>query len=265
MDQDDEHPDDEGSGAPAPHMSWDEAAALVPREKDGVKLSKNAWKREVRKLMYETKKARRPKKVVAEEAPLGAEPRESKKPKKEARDLTLVLDCSYDELMSDKEITSLAGQIKEVYSKCNRLEKPARFVVYGTHVARLKAALDKHPWQRWSNFEPRDGSFWDPAHNWDKEKVFVLSSEADSVLQDVPEGSVIVIGGIIDKNRHKGVVHRKAIENGFRTFRLPLEENADVRLKVLTCNSCAGIVMDFVESGDWKESVSKNVPKRKLN
>lgn len=72
----------------------------------------------------------------------------------------------------------------------------------------------------------------------EKLKTFVyLTADSDNVLDTLDAQCVYIIGGLVDRNRFKGLTRRRAEEWGISTARLPIEDH--IRLagcKVLTVN-----------------------------
>lgn len=74
-------------------------------------------------------------------------------------------------------------------------------------------------------------------------QLVYLSADADEELSTLSEHEVYIIGGIVDRNRHKNLCQNKAEELGIRTARLPIGtfiDNLPTR-KVLTVNQVCGI------------------------
>lgn len=100
-------------------FGFDDIAKLVSRvDASGKELSKNEWKRQVRKkqgeLRKEAKKRERPPAPAPPPAMEGVSKRSKKEgEEKQERNVQLVFDCAWEELMTDKEVLSLAGQIKD--------------------------------------------------------------------------------------------------------------------------------------------------------
>lgn len=76
----------------------------------------------------------------------------------------------------------------------------------------------------------------------------------------LPEEANIVIGGLVDRNRHKGVTHARQKEKGVPTYRLPLDQVVLKSAKVLTCNQVVQMLCCYLENGTWDTNV---IPKRK--
>ncbi len=243
-------------------LSFDEAAQQVPRGT----LSKNEWKRQVKQVIALSKKeARRGKRERAEEravqvvtAAAGSEKKKATKEEaKEERDVRIVLDCSWDHLMTDKEVVSLSQQVRECYSANRAMARPCKLVVAAPRDSKIRRLLDAHHAHRnWQHFAIVDGRYEEAGFP----DCRYLSSDGEQVLEAVPEGATIVVGGLVDRNRHKGVTAAAAAEKKVPCFRLPPE--AVTSKKPLTTNQVVALVCRFVESGSWATAGAKVVPKR---
>jgi tRNA (guanine9-N1)-methyltransferase len=92
-----------------------------------------------------------------------------------------------------------------------------------------------------------------------------LTADSERELREIEAGKTYVIGGFIDRNRHKGLTLRKARELGVEHARLPIGEFLETRgAPVLTVNQTADVLTSFLERGDWGEAIEAVVPARKV-
>ncbi|KAF2170683.1 hypothetical protein M409DRAFT_51684 [Zasmidium cellare ATCC 36951] len=260
-------------------------------------------KRDERKVVRKEKAvARRERKKAAKqeaeakgEAP--AEPQRQLQTHAVQLPVTIVIDCDFDDLMRDNERISLAAQITRCYSD-NRKSLFRAHIVYCSFGGKLKerfdTVLDKN-YQSFRGVRALDSDFVETAEKakeWmsaaeggklagvfskyaelDDEKreklkaegeVVYLSSEADEDLTELKPYSTYIIGGLVDKNREKGVCHRRATNRGIRTARLPIGQYMEMQSrKVLATNHVNEIMIKWLECGDWGEAFMKVIPKRK--
>ncbi|OBT49151.1 hypothetical protein VE00_00143 [Pseudogymnoascus sp. WSF 3629] len=95
-------------------------------------------------------------------------------------------------------------------------------------------------------------------------QIVYLSSDSEHTLDSLSPYTTYVIGGIVDKNRHKGLCHRRANELGIPTAKLPIGEYMQMQSRtVLTTNHVVEIMANWLETGDWGEAFLKAIPKRK--
>lgn len=102
-------------------------------------------------------------------------------------------------------------------------------------------------------------------------EVVYLTSDSPNTLSRLSPHSTYVIGGIVDKNRHKGICYKLATEAavanpaaGIKTAKLPIGEYLAMESrKVLTTNHVNEIMLKWLELGDWGEAFMAVIPKRK--
>jgi len=89
-----------------------------------------------------------------------------------------------------------------------------------------------------------------------RDKVVYLTHDAEEVVWEFKAGVVYVVGGLVDRNRHKGVTASKAAKLGLHVARLPLEETFEAdtqgdikegvgmrrKARVLTTNKCVDLL-----------------------
>jgi len=91
-----------------------------------------------------------------------------------------------------------------------------------------------------------------------------LSSDSDETLAELKPYSTYIVGGLVDKNREKGICHKRAVQEGVRTARLPIGDYMDMASrKVLATNHVNEIMLRWLECGNWGEAFMKVIPKRK--
>lgn len=95
-------------------------------------------------------------------------------------------------------------------------------------------------------------------------QIVYLSSDSEHTLNSLSPYTTYVIGGIVDKNRHKGLCHRRANDLGIPTAKLPIGEYMQMQSRtVLTTNHVVEIMANWLDTGDWGEAFLKAIPKRK--
>ena len=95
-------------------------------------------------------------------------------------------------------------------------------------------------------------------------EVVYLSSESDNVLTHLKPNSTYIIGGLVDKNRHKGICHKRAVERGIKTAKLPIGEYLEMKSRqVLVTNHVLEIMLKWMEFGDWGKAFMAVMPERK--
>jgi tRNA (guanine9-N1)-methyltransferase len=211
--------------------------------------------------------------------------------------VTFILDCDFDNLMRDNERVSLASQITRCYSDNKNAKFRAHLTIssFGGHLRERFDGLLNGVYKQWKGMRFMDEDFVDTAEKakeWmddtrgkpfkgafakyadlepaqieelkQQGEVVYLSSEADDTLEELKPFSTYIIGGLVDKNREKGVCHKRATQRGIRTAKLPIGKYLDMSSrKVLATNHVNEIMVHWLECGDWGESFMKVMPKRK--
>ena len=175
---------------------------------------------------------------------------------------TCVVDLSFDELMNDREIASLAQQLSYCHSANRRSAFPMR-LAFTSVGGKLEAKL-KSGWPGWRNWairpEPRHYLEAFPEHS----SIVYLSSESDEVLDTLDSSEVYVVGGLVDHNKQKGLTHRLASEANVRTARLPIDEYMSMsQRRVLAVNHVVEILTLRASGLDWTSVLTKVMPQRR--
>jgi tRNA (guanine9-N1)-methyltransferase len=211
--------------------------------------------------------------------------------------ITVIFDCDFEDLMFDHELKSLGLQITRCYSDNRKAQ-------YRTHLAlssfggKMKERFDGilaqqyTSWKGFRFFEEDFVAVAEKSKEWmtgaeggkvagamvqDKEEngqtledateegeIIYLSSESDNVLTHLKPNSTYIIGGLVDKNRHKGICHKRAVARGIKTAKLPIKEYLEMRdRQVLVTNHVLEILLKWMEFGDWGKAFMEVMPKRK--
>lgn len=215
--------------------------------------------------------------------------------------VTLVLDCGFDDLMTEMEIKSLSCQVTRSYSECHRAPYQPKLMVCsfgGRLKERFESVLTSNHrhWKGVTFFEQdfavaaevakglmsdgegsnggrMAGAFAKHANTNEEEtetrsqkeaEVVYLTSDSENTLFELKPYSTYIVGGIVDKNRHKGICYKRANDKGIRTARLPIGKYMRMNSRfVLTTNHVVEIMLRWLECGDWGEAFMKVIPKRK--
>eukprot|EP00536_Pseudo-nitzschia_multiseries_P008529 jgi/Psemu1/325247/estExt_fgenesh1_pg.C_2170003 len=210
---------------------------------------------------------------------------------------------SFESVMREREIASLAQQIRYCYSYNRKSPNPVLVSVTGltsgqTSVVRgfpsVHQILERETgfceWKR-RMFDCTDDTLEDyyglantasttstagdgeaSAQPQPQPRIVYLTSDSQHMLHHLEEDTVYVLGGIVDRNRLKGATLRRATEelSGVQTARLPLEEylrenNLTMSTtKVLTVNHVFDILLRCHQhGGDWGAAFREVLPSRK--
>ncbi|KAL0252814.1 tRNA (guanine(9)-N1)-methyltransferase [Cryptococcus tetragattii IND107] len=98
-----------------------------------------------------------------------------------------------------------------------------------------------------------------------KHKLVYLSADAEDELLSLSEDEIYIIGGIVDRNRHKNLCQGKAEQLGIRTARLPIGTFLEMlpTRKVLTVNQVFDILVKYIHLSDWAAAFEAVIPIRK--
>ncbi|KAL3876750.1 hypothetical protein ACJMK2_034546 [Sinanodonta woodiana] len=172
----------------------------------------------------------------------------------------VVIDCSFDEYMNEKDVRMLVQQIQHSYSANRRAASPLQLYVCGVQ-GKTKNRLDEI-----GDFKNWDVHFREENYEcvFCKESIVYLSSESENVLDHLDETKCYVIGGLVDHNHHKGLCHRLAEEKNIAHAQLPISQFMDLKTrKVLTVNHVFEILLRFTETKDWGKAFMSVIPPRK--
>lgn len=197
----------------------------------------------------------------------------------------LLIDCNWENLHNDRALKSLSQQLMFSYGLNRRARKPSH--VYITGVGdKLQEKMVKNHCDNWLGITISKEEFSFPSNNTvvpltssnsvsissaglssrpptcDKVPVY-LTSESDNTLEALDPNHVYIIGGIVDRNAHKGIAFDKANALGLRTAKLPIKEHFPHILTVLTINHVVEILLKFNETQSWEQAIGSIIPERK--
>lgn len=134
----------------------------------------------------------------------------------------------------------------------------------GEMIESLQRSLDEAPaWTRDEN-DPFPIPGPEPPLDEANKDVVYLSSDSPYTLERLEPNTCYVVGGLVDKNREKGLCYRHAREKGIRTARLPIGQFMVMQSRqVLATNHVVEIMLKWLECGDWGQAFLSVIPKRK--
>jgi len=175
-----------------------------------------------------------------------------------------VIDLEFGDLMTESERKSLAHQLMYCYSSNLKSEKPCRILLSGLDGSIAQSVHALSGFDNWPVGKEK-GSYLD-ALSGRKEDLVYLSADSENVVREFDPSKVYIIGGLVDRNRHKGVCQRKAEGQGIATARLPIQDHVKLQTSaVLTVNQVFDIFLKFRESKDWGKTLKSVIPSRKLS
>lgn len=241
-------------------------------------MTKSAWKRQLRREKWEAKKGEltikrreRKKELRAEKRKLREEqeaagievdqPRKKGPLVQEKVPLDVIIDCGFDDLMTDKERTSLTNQVTRCYSSNKRNKKKVnlRITSFNSLLLEKFEGPMKNQHKLWKDVSIESGDYVP-----DPEKFVYLTSDSTNVVDTLEEGKTYIVGGIVDKGRYKNLCKEKADKQNIPTARLPIDEYVKISgRRVLTTNHVFEILLRYLEFDDWKQAFESVLPQRK--
>lgn len=210
--------------------------------------------------------------------------------------VTIIIDCSFDDLMLPQERTSLAAQLTRCYSDNSKAPFKTHLAIssFGGHLKDRFDNILSGNHKNWKDVRIMSEDFIEVAkqsQEWMKEDggtiggaltsesgadqaphtdesstgdIIYLTSDSPDTLTELRPYSTYIIGGLVDRNRHKGICYKKAMERGMRTAKLPIGDYMQMASRfVLATNHVSEIMVRWLELGDWGEAFERVVPKRK--
>tara|TARA_B110001452_G_scaffold227650_1_gene202666 strand:- start:982 stop:1920 length:939 start_codon:yes stop_codon:yes gene_type:complete len=179
-----------------------------------------------------------------------------------------VIDLGFGELQTARETRSLAQQLLFCYSAnkqaarsdgawplCLHLSSYSAASALGEQLGAIQGS-DTWPVTRHA------ASFLDA---YDPSRLVYLSADATEPLGELDAGKVYVIGGLVDRNRHKGLAQQRALAAGVATARLPLDEHLEIDAKVrrvLAVNHVFEMLLHRARGFEWADAMLRAMPSR---
>lgn len=176
--------------------------------------------------------------------------------------VSAVFDAGFNDLMTEREISSLASQLVRCYASNRRVQQPVKMTVCS-----FGGALQRQMERCHADFQRYNVNFLHDSISdaFLPSEMIYLTADATEELAELSDNQVLVIGALIDRNRHKGVALEKAKELGVKTAKLPIP--LDLQLSgssVLTCNHVFEILLKKLNGLSWLQAMEQVIPPRKL-
>ncbi|XP_059307078.1 tRNA (guanine(9)-N1)-methyltransferase [Lycium ferocissimum] len=174
----------------------------------------------------------------------------------------VVIDLEFDHLMNTSELHSLVQQIMYCYAVNGRCSSPAHLWLTGCQ-GEMQDQLQRLPgFDKW--IIEKENRPYIEAFQDQKERLVYLTADAETTLDVLDPKHIYIIGGLVDRNRWKGLTMKKAEDQGIQTAKLPIGTYLKMSSsQVLTVNQVVEILLKYLETGDWKTSFFEVIPQRK--
>ncbi|KAK6917882.1 tRNA methyltransferase TRMD/TRM10-type domain [Dillenia turbinata] len=174
----------------------------------------------------------------------------------------IVVDLEFSHLTAPNEIHSLVQQITYCYSMNGRCATAIHLWLTGC-TGEIGEQLHKLPgFDKWI-IEKESKSYIEVLQD-QKEKLVYLTADSETILDDLDPKKINIVGGLVDRNRWKGITMKKATDQGIQTAKLPIGDYLKLSSsQVLTVYQVVEILLKFLETRDWKTSFFQVIPPRK--
>ncbi|EGV66550.1 hypothetical protein CANTEDRAFT_112270, partial [Yamadazyma tenuis ATCC 10573] len=169
--------------------------------------------------------------------------------------------------MTEREIRSLSLQITRMYSAMRTCKYNVGLEVSPVDKNLKKQFDTKVPQHKaWKNITMDSKPISQIIEESGKVEDFVyFTADTDEVIEELEEGKTYIIGGIVDKNRHKDLCVKKAKELGLKVGKLPIGKYIQISgRQVLATSHVYEICCKWFEYKDWGKAFHEVLPQRKL-
>jgi len=111
--------------------------------------------------------------------------------------------------MTENETVSMTSQIYQSFALTRYTPHPTPLICtsFGGRVRDRMDGVLKGDYKKWKSIQFHDQSLQelllDESNLFEREQVVYLTADSDNVLEEIAEGKIYVIGGIVDRNRYK--------------------------------------------------------------
>lgn len=177
----------------------------------------------------------------------------------------LVIDCSYDDYMNDKEMRNTAKQLTLCFALNRTHNEP--FNIHHCNANFKKTTmriLEKSLVQIHDTAFPFNITEKSYLELFPKERLVYLTPHCKNDLEEYNPDDIYIVGAMVDKSSQEAVSLGKAKKQGLRMARLPLDRYFQFKSgKSLTIDQMIQILMELKTSNNF-EKAFQHVPRRKI-
>ncbi len=192
----------------------------------------------------------------------------------------VIIDCDFEHLMNERGNKSMVRQITDLYGINRSSSNPFRLILYGMS-DKIKEGLKKTSYENWLGVEVYYKEQYTDFETFIKEilykedkrelkdiknDIYYLTADSENNIENIDNNATYIIGGIVDRNKYKGLSLNKAKQLGINHGKFPIGEYLKLHSsQVLTTNHTFHILNEFSIKHDWKEAFMSIIQKRKLD
>jgi tRNA (guanine9-N1)-methyltransferase len=191
------------------------------------------------------------------------------------RNFTVIIDLNWEEHHTEKALKSLKQQVMYCYGFNKRHTLPSLIHLTGLGPLLSEQLVAQNHADNWLGMKMTRSEYIsltdDYSLSYDddvkaglKKQLVYLTSDAEETIESLDKNCAYIIGGVVDRNRLKGITYKKATAQGIRTAKLPIKENyALSATHILTVNHVFEILLNYGSTGGWKKAMEAVLPQRK--
>ncbi|KAH0573211.1 tRNA (guanine9-N1)-methyltransferase [Spironucleus salmonicida] len=179
----------------------------------------------------------------------------------------LIIDLAYYELMKPAEIKSLHQQIMFCYSISLKSLNPLKMSLYNykEQVLEMQKVHGFDDWIIDKTDTTLDEQIKGLRENGKDVPYIYLSGDAETEISSFDVSKIYIIGGLVDRNRHKNAALNRANELGIPSVKINLKQFAQLKSsQIIAVNHIFEMMTKLNENGDLKEAVLEVLPGRKV-
>ncbi|XP_052895057.1 mitochondrial ribonuclease P protein 1 homolog [Anopheles moucheti] len=179
--------------------------------------------------------------------------------------INLVIDCSYDDYMNDKEMRNTAKQLMLCFALNRSHVEPFNIHHCNANFGKTTMKqLEKHLVQLHQTEFPLNITERSYMDLFPKERLVYLTPHCKNDLTEFNPDDIYIIGAMVDKSSQEPVSLGKAKKLGLRMARLPLDNYFQFKSgKSLTIDQMLAIMLELKTSNDFGKAF-QFVPRRKV-